>query len=141
VKEWTGEHLRKRWADSAKRRLEDVLNDVVLGLVVVADAKRAERLEQECEEREREEARRKALEAERRRREEEERRRLLEKQAKYWAKAQQLRAFIDEVERRSNVKGVSVALDTELGQWIAWARRHADRLDPLKPPIEEDGDP
>ncbi len=27
--EWTSGHLRKRWADSAKRRLEDVLNDIV----------------------------------------------------------------------------------------------------------------
>jgi hypothetical protein len=53
----------------------------------------------------------------------------------------QLRAFIDEVERRANVKGASIALDTELGQWIAWARRHADRLDPLKPPSDLDEEP
>jgi len=39
-------------------------SQVVLGLVIVADAKRAQRLEQERAEREREEARRKAFEAE-----------------------------------------------------------------------------
>jgi hypothetical protein len=84
------------------------------------------------------EARREALEAEQRRREEELRRRLLEQQAECWAKAQQLGAFIDEVERRAQVRGTSMARGTELGEWIAWARRHADRLDPMKPPVPED---
>ncbi len=106
--------------------------------MIVADAKRAERLEQEREEQERAEAKRKALEAEERRRDEEERRRILEKQVSYWDKARQLRAFIDEVERRANAKGVSIVSGTELGEWIAWARRHADRLDPLKPASDLD---
>ena len=35
------------------------------------------------------------------------------------------------------MNGVSIALDTKVGQWIAWARRHANRLDPLKPSSEE----
>jgi len=139
MKERTSEHLRKRWADSAKRRLEDVLNDVVLGLVVVADAKRARRLQREREERKRQEAERRRIEAEQRRREELERRQLLERQIDSWAKAQQVRAFVDEVERRAQAKGKSMEPGTELGDWIAWARRHADRLDPLKPPAPEEG--
>jgi hypothetical protein len=135
LKEWTSEPLRKRWADSAKRRLEDVLNDVVLGLVVVADATRARRLQREREERERQEAELRRIEAERQRREELERRQRLERQVESWTKAQQVRAFVDEVERRAQAKDKSIEPGTELGNWIAWARRHADRLDPLNPPI------
>jgi len=138
LKEWTGEHLRKRWADSARRRLEDVLNDVVLGLVVVADAKRAVRLEQERQERDAREAKRRRIEAEERQRKELERRQLLERQVESWTKAHQVRAFVDEVDRRAQAKGKSTEPGTELGEWIAWARRHADRLDPLKPPVELD---
>lgn len=140
LKEWTSKHLRKRWADSAKRRLEDVLNDIVLGLVVVADAKRARRLQREREERERQEAERRRIEAERQRREELERRQLLERQVESWTKAQQVRAFVDEVERRAQVKDKSMELGTDLAEWIAWARGHADRLDPLRPPGPADGD-
>ena len=137
-KEWTSEPLRKRWADSAKRRLEDVLNDVVLGLVVMADAKRTRRLQREREERERQEAERRRIEAERQRREDLERRQRLERQVESWTKAQQVRAFVDEVERRAQAKDKSTEPGAKLAEWIAWARRHADRLDPLKPPGLED---
>lgn len=111
-----------------------MLNDIVRGLVIVAGAKRAGRIEREREEKERQEPARQRALIEQRRREEEERIRILECQAESWAKAQQLRAFVDEVERRANAKGASVAPGTELGQWIEWARRHANRLDPLMKP-------
>ena len=50
--------------------------------------------------------------------------------------ARQVREFIDEIERRAKTKGKPTEPGTELGEWIAWARRHAARLDPLKPPLE-----
>jgi hypothetical protein len=139
LNEWTSEHLRKRWADSAKRGLEDVLNDIVLGLVVVAGATRRRRLQREREERERQEAELRRIEAERQRREELERRQRLERQVESWTKAQQVRAFVEEVERRAQAKDKSTEPGSELAEWIAWARRHADRLDPLKPPGPADG--
>lgn len=136
LQEWTREYLRKRWTDSSRRRLEDALNDVVLGVVVVADAKRARRLEEERRARERLDAERRRIDAERRHREEMERRQALERQVESWTKARQVREFIDEVERRAKTKGKPTEPGTELGEWIAWARRYADRLDPLKPPSE-----
>jgi len=98
---------------------------------VVADAKRARRLQEERQARERQEAERRRIEAERRHREELERRQRLERQVESWTKARQVREFIDEVERRAETKGKPTEPGTELGEWIAWARRHADRLDPL----------
>jgi hypothetical protein len=37
-----------------------------------------------------------------------------------------IRVFIDEVERRAQVKGTSMAQGTELGEWIAWASMQTD---------------
>ncbi len=105
---------------------------MIVGLIIIADAKRAWHQEREREEAARREADRQRVLAEQVRREEEERRLVLERQAESWTRSQRLRAFIDEVERRAKAKGVSIAPDSELGAWIAWARQHADRLDPLR---------
>lgn len=130
IDEWGGS-ARKTWSDGERARLERQLNDVIVGLVVIADAKRAREQEREREEAARREAERQRALAEQARREEEERRLVLERQAESWTKSQRLRAFVDEVERRAKEKGVSIAPDSELGGWIVWARQHADRLDPL----------
>lgn len=138
IDEWVGGSARKIRSDGDRARLERQLNDVIVGLVVIADAKRAWEQEREREEAARREAERQRALAEQARREEEERRRVLERQAASWAKSQRLRAFIDEVERRANAKGVSLVPNSELGAWIAWARQHADRLDPLVPDADID---
>ena len=130
IDEWGGS-ARKTWSDGERARLERQLNDVIVGLVVIADAKRAWEQEREREEAARREAERQRALAEQAQREEEERRLVLERQAESWTKSQRLRAFVDEVERRAKVKEVSGAPDSEIGAWIAWARQHADRLDPL----------
>ena len=132
IDEWVVGSARKTWSDGDRARVERQLNGVIVGLVVIAVAKRAWQQEREREEAARQEAERQRALAEQARREEEEGRRVLEHQAESWDKSRRLRAFIDEVERRANAKGVSVAADSELGAWIAWARQHADRLDPLR---------
>lgn len=131
IQEWVEGNARKTWSDGPHLRLERKLNDVVYRLIGVADAKRAWERERQREELARREAARQRALAEQRRREEEERQRVLERQAEDWMKSQQIRAFIDEVERRANGKGVLLTQDTELGKWVEWARRHSDRLDPL----------
>jgi hypothetical protein len=131
IDEWVGGSARKTWSDGVGAQLEGQLNSVIVGLVVIADVKRAWEQEREREEAACREAERRRILAEQARREEQQRRLLLERQAESWSKSQQLRAFIDEVERRATAKAVSTAPDSELGAWIAWARQHADRLDPL----------
>jgi len=132
IHEYWPRGTRKSWSDGRRKKLDQMLNDVVRGLVIVADAKRAERIEQERAEKERQEAARQRALIEQRRREEEERLRTLERQAESWAKAQKLRAFVDEVERQANSKGISLAPGSKLVSWTEWAREHADHLDPIK---------
>ncbi len=141
IHEWLGGQARKTWSDNSRGRLEGKLNDLVLGLAIIAAATRAWERERQREELARQEAERQRALADQRRREEDERRRILERQVESWTKSQQLRAFVDEVERRAAAKTASTAPESKLGQWIIWARQHADRLDPLagdpEPTVEE----
>ena len=50
-----------------------------------------------------------------------------------WTKAGQVRAFVDEVERRAAVTGTSAEPGTESGDWITWVRQHADRQGRIEP--------
>lgn len=47
IKELAGTGVRRTWQDGRRRQAEDMLNDVLAGLAVVAEAKRVERLERE----------------------------------------------------------------------------------------------
>jgi len=116
------ESARKTWSDGHRAKLEDLLNDFVGGLAVVADGLRARTVRWKHQ-----------------REEEEQRVRTLEQQVDRWTRAAQVRAFADEAERRASAKGVPVTPASELGEWLAWARRHADRLDPFKPPSASTG--
>jgi len=71
-------------------------------------------------------------EDERRRREAEAARaRLLVELSDRWTRAEQLRAFIMAVEESGRVP-TTVAGELDLEEWIRWARKQADYLDPLR---------
>ena len=56
---------------------------------------------------------------------------LLEDQADYWAKAGRLRAFIRAVEQSGIERVLKGENEIGIQEWLSWARRHADRIDPL----------
>ena len=132
INEWGGEGARKTWIDGRRQRLEDVLNDVVVGLVTFAEAERRAREERERQRLEWEAERARQAELERRRREEEARRQELEHEAEVWARAKNLRNYVEAVECQARMVGVGLELGTELRCWLDWARQHADRLDPME---------
>lgn len=68
--------------------------------------------------------------AEQQRREEADRIHSSDDQVDGWLRARQVRAFADELERRAIEAGRAVA-GSELSDWLGWARRHADRIDPF----------
>jgi len=119
------------WSDG-RRRLEEILNDVVARMVAVADLKRTRRQERELRDREQREAeqRQAALDEENRR--EEARGQELLRQAALWRRSERLRVYIDAIERAATAQGVRFVPDSEPQRWFAWARGYADQLDPLK---------
>jgi hypothetical protein len=63
---------------------------------------------------------------------ERQRQRELESQAEKWAKAERIRAYIRAVEQEVSDRGDLAALRVQLEEWVAWAKEHADNLDPVK---------
>jgi hypothetical protein len=103
----------------------------MVSLIKVADACQKKRLVREEEERLRQEQLRLAREREARLREEKERQEMLEYEAERWAKSQQIRAFVEAVTKKANGFPDVEAHSAEISDWIEWAKRHADRIDPL----------
>ena len=131
IKESWGDGARQTWCDGRRQVVEDLLNDVIAGLIVVAEAKRQHEIELERQRKEWAEAERRRLEVEQRRREEAEQLKALEQEAAAWVRSQQLRAYIDALEREALTRGGVAEPGSKLHGWLEWARRHADRLDPL----------
>ena len=132
---WWRKDLRKRWSDGRTVRLEDRLNDVVVGLVAIGVT-----LRQCAEERRREaeawaEQERLRQELARQARMEKARRANLVASANSWALAERIRHLVVEVERRP-LSSCSIT-SANVQEWIAWAARVADELDPLGTGIDE----
>ena len=124
---------RSKWTESEQGKLEENLISFINGLWVAAAQLKKKRLEREEEakqyEEEQKECERKLQAVE----EEKRRIQILERQVELWKKSRELRTFIRAVIRN---KGAYTP-DSERGRWIAWATAYADKLDPLKPVLQD----
>jgi hypothetical protein len=127
-----GRGTRKTWTDTQRHQLEECLNDVLAGVVVLAEAKRAERARIERQREEWAEAQRLKAREEERRRVEAARLQALEEEAESWAKSGKILAFADAVERHANERGLPVGEGSKVHSWLVWARAHAVTLDPVQ---------
>lgn len=125
-----GSGLRHTWKDTARRRIETQLNDVMRSFIISAAWQRQRRLkEQERERRHKAElARREGLRQQLDR--EQKAVGKLEKDAELWRRAQVIRGFAEVVEARIK-NGERTVLSQEPEAWLVWARDYADRIDPL----------
>ena len=128
---WAIEGIRKNWNDGKSKVVEDGLKEFLINLVTIADLKRQRRLEDEERERRRQEELKAMQELELRRQEEQKRLQDLENQAVRWTKAAQLRAYIAEVEKKAYSSDLPAEEQEMVTSWLRWARKHADRIDPL----------
>ena len=125
------DELQKVVADGKQQRIEQLLNEFVVK--IETEAVRRKRHE-EHRERQRllwEEEARRRREDEEKQRKEMERFKALETAARYWKRAEDLRAYISAVEAKAAHEDGSTASESDLGQWIAWARQKADWNDPI----------
>jgi sigma54-dependent transcription regulator len=81
-----GDRVRKSWSDWRMHSLEDVLNQAISEIIVVADARKQHRLDIERQQQEWAEAERRRVEIEQHRRAEEQRLEDLESNAEQWTK-------------------------------------------------------
>lgn len=118
----------RTWNDTPRTQLENRLEEIIAGILVLASETHARELEQARQA----EERRRAIERyeflTRRRADETERFKQLEAEATNLERALRLRAYADAVEHRARSEG---GLTAELDDWLHWARAKADWLDPL----------
>lgn len=126
--------LQKRWSDSRAVRLEDKLNDVVVGLVALAAALRQRADEQRREEEARAEQERLRQERARQARMEKARRDYLVASIESWTTAERIRQLVAAVEQRATVGDAGMPAD--VAAWTRWAQQVANQLDPLGTGIE-----
>ena len=121
--------VRRTWKDGKTQRLEDIVNEVIVGLLKGALHKKAQRDEQER-------ARVRAEEVERRR--EAARQRFLQERARVrrfdrlkaaCREHEDLLTFLEQL--RSSIGAVEER--SEIAQWLAWATGHVNQIDPLRP--------
>lgn len=133
--------FHKTVADGKRQRIEQRLNEFVVKLE--AEAVRRKRHEEHLEQQHRlwEKQERRRREREEQKRKEIERLKALEEEARAWKRSEDIRAYVAAVETKATHKHGRIGPDSELGQWIAWARHKADWIDPLvnaKCPVLDD---
>jgi hypothetical protein len=132
--------VRASWADGAKQRVEECLNDIVVGIVASAEAMKARRLEQEARQREYLAVEERRQHAEWKRQEEAARIRALEESVVAWRRAAAIRQYVIAMRQAAEASGAADE-DSPLTEWLRWAESYADRVDPTKRALEVPADP
>jgi len=128
----TAAGIRACWSDGKRKSLEEHLPKLIGGILRNA---RSLRIEQEVrKQRELEWERQSRDEVERIRKTGEEQQRFenLVKCVNDWEKAEKIRTFVNAYQKMSEERGEPTTPESPRGQWLAWARRKADQLDPLQ---------
>lgn len=124
-------NVRRCWTDGKRQRVEDCLNDFIIGLIKASAAVKSDRLEKERQERERQERERRRREREQLIWAEEKRIKTLESEATAWHRSQLIRAYVEAAKLAATRENGSITPGSPLDNWIQWAAQYADRLDPL----------
>lgn len=115
--------LKRRFRDGKSITLEEQLGDMMIAIFIAINDAKIAREEREEAERKRREEQRKREELRERYNEEVELTLALENQAEDFAMACKIRALINEVESKGDN-------DSEISEWIMWAKAKADWYDP-----------
>lgn len=134
------ERVRGRWSDGAKHRVEDHLNDFIVGLVAASEAIKAKRLADEERAREWEAQRKREEAAEKRRQQESARVRALNADMKAWRRAHNVREYAVALRRAAEAASM-MGEESEFAWWVEWVEEYAERIDPLAPAPKPPKDP
>lgn len=136
IRQSWGRDVRKSWDESESRRLEDRLNEFVVG--IVAEAVREEEIRREAQERQRvlQEAEERRRAEERKQEEEASRIKALEEQADNWAKSVRITAYLEAVRTAAGPEGSGIEPSTEFDGWLQWAEEYARKINPLNETLQ-----
>lgn len=119
------------WEDRAKRKLEDQLNSVMIGMIVAVENERNSRRRREEYEAQRRADEIKRWEEQKVRQREEAKINELYQRIQKWEQATRVRAFVADVIATNEQRNAKIEEGSELALYLAWALKHADEIDPL----------
>lgn len=114
---------QRTWADTKLKKIEESLQQIIQGIRAAAAYQKRARAEREV-------ARRLEAEQQRRRYEEQARIETLKRDVAVWEEAQRIRAYLAAVRKTAEQRDGDLKAESPLGQFLAWAHRYADSLDP-----------
>jgi len=122
---------RKIWNDTPTAKLEEIVNNVALGIVMAAilDKKRDEELERRRKKED--EVREQERLNEERKKNERERIQALVQDGQKWQTSNIIRTYIKAVEEKYLSEKTLQDINAELKDWIKWAKEQADIMDPI----------
>jgi hypothetical protein len=132
--------IRCTWSDGKQQRVDQRLNDFVVGLVIAAETLKEVRLAREAREREWRAAEARRLEQERLRELEEGRIRALDHAITAWRDAREIREYVAEARQALN-EGEPLSPAAPILAWLEWVESYAARLDPVRPVPKVPKDP
>lgn len=126
------------WRDTEQSRLEDRLNEIMVGILEASRAKRAADIAHKnwTEQRRQEEIRR--WDEEKRRRDEEVKIKELEGMVAAWQKSQEVRAFLNVAREMVVARDGGIVLGGNVDQWLQWGERWAESINPLRKEVQSD---
>ena len=135
-------YARRRWKDTRTQRLENCLNDFVRNLLMTAESLRAEREERARRDRHWEEEADRRRRAEEARQREEARVKLLRSEVERWSFARSVREYVADPRARMDVAKYQMNIEGGIPfeEWLTWAAAYADRIDPLRVELPEEGE-
>lgn len=124
---------RTRWADGKRHQLEDKLGAFAVGLIAILDAKKAKRLDDECEARQKTAVAAVREAAVKRKELAEQRRTKLLEDVAAWKKAGEIRSYLSAIRANLDTGNLRMTDEQKFAAWIDWATWYADCIDPLTP--------
>ena len=123
---------RHLWRDGKRVKLEEQLNDFVVGLRIVAEMERQSRIRHEENARKWQEEERVREEIRRKKQEELDRIEKLDREIANWRKASEIRAYVEAVRLSGKALDGAMTSDSDGETWLEWALEQAERIDPLR---------
>jgi len=128
-----GNHVYRSWSDGKLRRVEEMIGEIIRGILEEVDAQRARSKREHEERRQQARAAQARYEAEQRRKEEQVRIDALVREMERWELARRLRRYMKQVKRDALVRHGYIDKGSELDVWLTWVESTANRFDPLCP--------
>lgn len=128
-----GFHLgEKTWRDRDTKSLEEQLNNIVADIIEIFERIRQRKIEEKVQAQRKLEEQQRREEELQRIREEDARREQLEHLAKNWRKSKDIYDYLKACEEYFIAENNGIDLESAEAKWLAWAKAHAERLNPLK---------